>query len=1066
MKEIFNILAMMLLSISMFAQNMVITGRVTDKEGNPLPDAAVMLSGSASVATLTDINGYYRLAVPDATEARLTVSMISFKAAEQAISGRTRIDFILEDDNEFLDEVVVVGYGAMKRSDLTGSVASVSIDESEAAQSSSIDQLLQGKAAGVQVISNSAAPDAEVNIRIRGMSSLTGSSEPLYVVDGVILSGSNSSSMLSYGSDNSDANEASNALMGLNPRDIASIEILKDASATAIYGSEGANGVVLITTKMANSAKPRISFSAGVDYVTIYKRFPTLTFDEYVEYLEANTGNSASQNILDRIYDGYESPENRGVLKVTPVDWQDYSLQNTFRQRYFFTISGSPKTLSYTFSLGYNKNDGIVRTTGSNQLTMRLNLEKAILKKLKVGAKLNFSNIDSKGQQGANGGRQFASGSMMRSLLVSKPYYTGNLDDYDEADEDWDTIDEDSKSTPNRWIKDSYNNRFEYRFTPNIYLKWDISKALNLKVTAGADYRMTQRTKWKGASVNRTAGGATASINNDEALRWNADALLNYSRTLGRGHHLSGTLGVTYTSNFSASQSMLGYNIKHYELKSDTINSATNTAFAYSESLSSTLSAFLRAIYNYKDRYVLTGTVRTDGSSRFKGRNKFAWFPSFAAAWRINQEPWFSVKQISMAKIRIGWGQVGNAGVSPYQTYVTYSSNKYPSHDPSGDSGYTVGIIPANIANPNLKWETTRQWNLGIDIGLWKGRLSLSLDMYDKLTHDLLNRKNIAITSGFTSMWVNQGVISNKGLELTLSAVPVKVKDFEWAIDGNISFNRNRIINIGTDSEGDGIYMYDDQLTKCNYYLGAQLGNGRYFAKCVNIFAEGEPIGLFYGIKTDGIVQEGETGPGFSAGESNLKGPGSIRYCDLNGNGFIDDDDRTIIGDPNPDFTFGFSTDITWKNLSFSVAFNGSYGNDICNSNLNQLLDTGYTGLYNIHRDAFYNAWTPQHPERKLPGLGKYVSNADSQWFSSINVEDGSYLRLAKVALSYEIPFKKKFIRNISIGVSANNVYVWTKYSGWDPDVNSFGSNMQRIGIDNGSYPSSRLFCLDLKFNF
>lgn len=1064
MKKILFIIAFMLFSISIYAQKTVVTGRVTDKEGKPLPDVVVMLSGSTTVAAVSDNNGYYKITVPDASKATLSASMISFKTVEVAVAGKSKIDFIMEEDTEFLEEVVVVGYGAMRRSDLTGSVASVSIDEGDASQSASVDQLLQGKAAGVQVISNSAAPDAAVNIRIRGMSSLTGSSEPLYVVDGVILTGSNSSSMLSYGGDNTDADEASNALMGLNPRDIASIEILKDASATAIYGSEGANGVVLITTKMAKTEKPYMSFSAGLDLVTMYKRYDMLSFDEYVNYLETNTENEGSKNILNRIYNGYESPDNRGELKVTPVDWQDYSLRNTLRQRYYFSVSGNPKTLYYNFSIGYNRNEGLVKTTGSNQLTMRLNLEKSFSKKFKVGAKLNFSNIDSKGQQGANGGRQFASSSMMRSLLISKPYYSGNLDDYDEADEDWDTIDEDSKSTPNRWIKDSYSNRFEYRFTPNIYANWNISKVFGLKVTAGADWRMTQRTKWRGASINRTAGGATASINNDEALRWNADAMLNFKKTFGRGHNLSGTLGATYTSNFSSSQSMLGYNIKHYELKSDVINSATNTMFAYSETQSTTLSAFLRVIYNYRDRYVITSTLRTDGSSRFKGKNKFSWFPSFAAAWRINQEPWFKIDAISMAKIRLGWGQVGNAGVSPYQTYVTYSSNKYPSHDPSSDSGYTVGIIPTNIANPNLKWETTQQWNLGVDFGFWKGRLAFSVDLYDKMTYDLLNSKQIAITSGFSSMWVNQGVISNRGLELSINAVPIKTKNFEWGIDGNISFNRNKIINIGTDSEGEGIYLHDNELTQCNYYLGAQVGGGRYFAKCVNIFAEGYPIGLFYGIRTDGIVQEGETGPDFSSGKT--KGPGSIKYCDLNGNGYIDDDDRTIIGDPNPDFTFGFSTDFTWKNLTFSMAFNGSYGNDICNSNLNQLIDTQYSGLYNIRRDAFYNAWTPQNKDAKMPGLGKYVSNEDSQWFSSINVEDGSYLRLAKISLSYKIPIKKFFIRNINIGASVNNVYVWTKYSGWDPDVNSFGSNMKRIGIDNGSYPNSRMFCFDLRLAF
>ena len=1064
MRKIYFFILLMLVSIGAYAQKGVVAGKVTDASGNPLTGAVVMLSGSTNTAAITDQHGLYSLNVPNIAEAILEVSMIGYKKAEQPLSGRARLDFILEEDAEFLDEAVVVGYGSMRRSDLTGSVASVKIDDGDAAQSASIDQLLQGHAAGVQVVSNSAAPDAGVNIRIRGMSSLTGSSDPLFVVDGVILTNANTSSMLSFGNDNTDANEATNPLLGLNPRDIASIEILKDASATAIYGTEGANGVVLITTKMANSEKPSIAFSVGLDYVTVSKRFDNLSFDEYVEYVENNVSNEGRQDMLNRMFDGYVSPDNRGVLKVHPIDWQKYSLLNTLRQRYYFSVSGRNKTMTYAFSLGYNKNDGIVKTTGSNQLTMRLNIEKTFSGKLKVGARLNFSNIDSRGMQGANGGRQFASGSMMRSILVSRPFYIDALDDSDQEDEDWDNVEENNKSTPDRWIKDAYNKRFEYRFTPNMYAQWDFNKWLNIKLTGGADYHMSQRSKWKGASINRSSGGATASVNNDEALRWNIDALLNFNKSFGRGHRLSGTAGLSFANNFTATQSILGYNIKQYELQLDNINSAPNTLFSYSETSSSTASAFARAIYNYKDRYVVTATFRADGSSRFKGANKFAYFPSFALAWRINQEPWFKLDVVSLAKLRLGWGMVGNSGVSPYQTYVTYNSNTYPSHDPENSASYSVGIIPSNIANPDLRWETTRQWNVGADVGLWKGRLSLSVDLYHKHTYDLLNRKNIAITSGFTSTWVNQGVITNKGLELSLDAVPVKTKDFEWSFSGNMSFNRNRIDNIGTDSEGDGIYLYDESLTQCNYYLGSQIGSGRYFAKCVNIFVEGQPIGLFYGLKTDGIVQQGETGPGFSAGEE--VGEGSIKYCDLNGNGYIDDEDRTIIGDPNPLFTFGFNTSLSWKNWTLSIAFNGSYGNDICNSNLNQMLDTQYASLNNISRKAYYEAWTPEHPDRKYPALGKYVSNRDSQWFSTLNVEDGSYLRISKLALSYKWRIKQKFIRGVDAGLSVNNLYVWTKYSGWDPEVSSFGSSMSRIGIDNGSYPNSRLFCLDLKLLF
>lgn len=1063
MKKILIILSVFL-SIGLQAQGILVRGTVKDGLGKAVPGVAVLLEGSSHIGTVSDEKGAYSINLPAAENQVLIFSCLSYVEQRVKVNKSDVIDVILREDATQLEEIVVVGYGSMRKSDLTGSVASVTVDDSKAAQSTSLDQLLQGKASGVQIVSNSASPDAGVNIRIRGMSSLTGSSQPLFVVDGIILTDANSSSMLSYGSDNTDSYEATNSLMGLNPRDIASIEILKDASATAIYGSEGANGVVLITTRMAKTDKQDVFFSAGLDYVAKYKRLDVLTFDDYVSYVEYNTLNEGRINILNRMFDNYVSPSSRGELKVTPVDWQDYSLRNAFRQRYYYSISGRPKDMSYTFSLGFNKNDGIVRTTGSNQLTVRMNLEKTIADRITLGTKFNLSNVNSSLQQGSNGGRQFASGSMMRSILVSKPYYSGNLSDYDDADEDWDTIEEDSKSTPNRWIKDAYNRRFQYRITPSAYASLKLGRSLNFKLTSGADYNVARRTKWKGASINRTSGGATASVNDDVALRWNVDALLNFNKVFARVHNVSGTLGATYTDSFNSTQSVLGYNIRQYELQSDNINSAPNTMTAYSESKSSTMSAFLRLIYNYKDRYVLTGTLRADGSSRFRKENRYSFFPSFAAAWRISQEPWFNSETVSSAKLRLGWGMVGNAGVSPYQTYVTYSANKYPSHDPSSDSSFSVGIIPSNIANPNLKWETTSQWNLGLDLGLWNGRFAVTADLYDKYTYDLLNRKNIAITSGFSTTWVNQGIISNKGLELSLNAVPIKTRNFELMLNANISFNRNSIINIGTDSEGDYIFLNGEEKVKCNYYLGDQIGNGRYFAKAVNIFAEGQPIGLFYGLKTDGIVQEGESGPGFSAGTE--KGPGSIRYCDLNGNGYIDDEDRTIIGDPNPDFTYGFGLDMSWGRFSFSMSFNGSYGNDICNSNLNQLLDTQYNNLNNVLRDAVVKAWTPENTQTVYPALGMYVSNLDSQWFSSLNVEDGSYLRISKLSVAYKQPLKKRYLRSFNVGLSVSNPYVWTRYSGWDPEVSSFGDNMRRIGIDNGSYPSSRIFCMDLKFSF
>lgn len=1041
----------MMASFAAYAQN-TIKVVVTDEKDVPVIGATVMIQSNRTLAAVSDINGEASITFPAEIENPvLEVSCIGFKTSVVPIS-ESFIKIVLKEDAHLLDEVVVVGYGSMRRSDLTGSVASVRIDEMEAGQSGTLDQLIQGHAAGVQVVANSAAPDAGINVIIRGRTSLSGDSQPIYVVDGVILSSSGGGG----GLDSEDLQESTNALLGINPQDIASIEILKDASATAIYGSEGANGVVLITTKTANREKPRIKFSAGVDYMVKAKRYPTLSFDEYVNYLEANTFNTSSKSQLKRMYKGYVSPQERGELQVSPVDWQDYSLENVVRQRYFLSIAGRPNTLSYNFSVGYNDSPGVLKTTGIKQYTFRLNVEKTFLNKIKLGTKINYSLSKSRAMRGASTGGSIST-SMTRSILVSRPYREND------DDQDWEEATEGTKSNPALWLNDSYVLRDNYRFTPNLYFQWDIVPWLTLRLSGGGDYNQQDRTNWLGASVNHSSTAANATCTGIEDLRWNADAMLMFNKSWGR-HNLSGTVGTTMTSRYNQTQSVFGYNINQYYLQSSAINSATNATISYAESRQSILSFLARAIYNYMDRYVLTGTFRVDGSSKFKGSNKYGFFPSFAFAWRMNQESWFNVKWISQAKFRIGWGEVGNSGIAPYQTYIVYDRSRYPSHDPDNPAGYVTGLTDSNLANENLKWETTKQWNGGLDIGFFHGRLSMTVDAYYKMTYDLLNSKKLPYSSGYTSVYVNQGQILNKGIELSLEAIPVKTRDFEWTLNGNISFNRNRIINIGTDSEGDGIYLTPDKYINCNWYPGAKIGEGRYFNTYANIFVEGQPMGLFYGLQTDGIVQVGETAPGFKSGVT--RGEGYIRYKDLDHDGVITDKDKTVIGDPNPDFTFGFGTSISYKRLTLSMSFNGSFGNDICYTGLNNLMDTGYTTLLNVDRRIVEGAWTPGKTDAKYPELGKYETNYDSSQFSDLNLEDGSYIRLANINLFYNIPIRQSFLTAIDVGVSAGNLFVWTKYSGWDPEVSSFGANTKAMGIDACAYPSARSFRFDVKFTF
>ena len=1064
MKSLFKIFALTVCFLSGYmvhAQSRhTVSGTVRDASGLPVAGAAVMVEGLSSAGTVTGVDGKYTITLPaDAGDkVALTVSFISYETQTVQVKGRALLDFVLEEDAELLEEVVVVGYGAMRRSDLTGSVASVKINDDDAGKAQSLDELLKGRAAGVTVLSSSASPDAAVSVRVRGITSLNGSNEPLYVVDGVIMSNPANTTMFTQGNSNSGSDEDVNAMMGINPQDIASMEILKDASATAIYGSAGANGVVLITTKSATRDRPTIKFSAGVDLSQAYKEIEMLSFDEYVSFLSDMGGS------LSKIY---ENTADRTGLKVQPLDWQKYLMRDAISQRYYLSVSGRPKTLSYNFSVGYNKKDGIVRQTGAEQYTLRLNVNKTLFKNVKIGTKTNIAHISSSMTQGMSTTRLDAATSMMRSMLVSRPYMA--LDPEAELEEESGDDYDEFRSTPARWLSDFNSLRKEYRITPHVFVEWKIFKWLEFKSSFGGDYRLRERTKWKGQTVNNGAEGSISAISSQDTYSWNWDNTLNFSKKI-RKHRINATLGMATSRSMSSTDVIEGWHIPQYKAQHHNINTALNTRMAYAESAVASNSYFARAMYNYADRYLLTATCRVDGSSKFSKANRYSVFPSFAFAWRLSEERWFRADWVSMAKLRVGWGQVGNSGVAAYQIYPTYSTRYYPDHTIGNDAEYVVGLIPNNIANPDLRWETTRQWNAGLDLGLWDGRLALTVDMYDKYTYDLLQQKTVSTSSGFSSIWVNDGSIRNRGLEITFDATPVSVGDFEWNIAGNISFNRNSIVSLGATGDGGDIYLAPDKVQHCTYYYGSRIGNGNYLNSVVNIFIEGQPVGLFYGYMTDGLIQENDPEnvriPLTSGGT--LPSAGEIKYRDLNGNGYLDDGDKTIIGDPNPDFTYGLSTSFTWKGLSLNASVDGSWGNQLTNANLVQETKvTISTSSYsNIRREAYLEAWTPEKPGNYWPRL-KGVSQEELKLMTDRWVEDASYMRLSNVSLSYMLPLpKNKVVRDMSIGVSGRNLYVFTKYSGWDPEVSSYGNSMQRIGVDLGSYPTARTYCFDLKITF
>jgi len=962
---IISVLTLLLVGFNASAQ-VSITGKVADINNEPVPGAVIMLKGNNSVGAVATDNGDFTIAIPQKTNNPvLTVSCLGYKEMEIAVKGRTQINVILEEDNNNLEEVVVVGYGAMKRSDLTGSVTSVKINEDESARSTSFDQLLQGKAAGVQVVNNGASPDGGVSIRIRGISSFNSSNEPLYVVDGVMINASKGQeSLITKGADNSDSNEEINGLMGLNPNDIERMEVLKDASATAIYGALGANGVVLITTKTAKNDRTTVRFQAGMDVSSLAKRMDVLTFDEYVVYLEkmVQTGDSEAQSILDCIY---SDPTTHSGLKVRPVDWQEECMRVAVRKRYYLSLSGKPKTFTYALSLGYSDKQGIVKETGIKQYTMRLNVEKKIGKKFSIGTKTNFAYVDSKLTQSTAGGRLSAATSLTRALSSYRPY--ASLEEETEFD-----VDEELMSSPDKWINKTHyqNTRKEFRITPTLWAEYRILPSLKFKSNIGADYRNSERMKFKSAMINTTTTGSNGAAAQSEYFNWNWDNTFEFNKKI-QVHTITAMAGMSSRCNSSAIQTIEGWNINQYKAGISSIANAPNKRIEYAEESAKTLSFFARGIYNYGERYILTATFRVDGSSKFMGANKWATFPSFAFAWRANQERWFRVPVISTLKMRLGWGRVGNQNIGNFQTVNNFTVSHISSHNPLNEAAYNVTVTPANFANPNLKWETTEQLNAGIDFGMWHGRFSLSADVYNKMTFDLLQSKEIPNSSGFTNYYVNEGTIRNRGIEVTLDAVPVKVGNFEWSLGGNISMNRSCIIKISDTADKKAIWVTPTEQKEVVMFEGSQIGNSAYCSQTANIFMEGYEMGLFYGYKVKGINEEG-----------------ALEFCDLNQNGTIDVDDRTIIGNPNPDFTYGFNTRFQYNKLSMTLNFNGSYGNDIFN--FNSACETATDIVKHNHtRESVFNAWTPENTSAKYPALGK-MQGSDYKKFTSLYIPDSS----------------------------------------------------------------------------
>lgn len=1018
-----SITFVMLMPLFASAQNITVKGRVTDATGQSVIGATVMQQGTGN-GVITDIDGNYSISVP--SSATLVYSSIGYVNKSVAVSGKTAIDVVLDEDNEMLDEVVVVGYGQMRKSDLTGSVSSVSIDRTKAVYDTGIDHLLQGNTPGVYVNSGASQVGGLVNVRIRGTSTLNGNKEPLYVVDGIIMDDAteDAGNSVTSGQGGDPVQATQSGLTGVNPQDIESIEVLKDASATAIYGSRASNGVVLITTKQGKSERSRIQFSSGVEFGKASKHIDVLTAEEYVAYRnERNPGT----------YSDTFAPQTR--------DWQQELYQTAVTQSYRLSASGGKERYSYYIAGGYQDSDALVKNTGLSQIDLHGNYKFKLTDRLTLKGTFNLVHRINDMTSGTDG-RGNSNTSMSRHAILAKPFA-----DVDPVEDD----DSGLQLTPINWITDYDDHSEENRAIASVALDYDITKDLTFHVQGSYDNRDKTRSRWYGTGVyTGMKVNGQLGISEMKSLKQALEALFYYNHDFNRYHHLSGTVGVTYERRDVNRYGMLGEDFSITTLGIDGIAYA-NTTYTNTHSLSNeqTASALARANYNYRDRYLVTVTGRLDGSSKFQRANRYGFFPSVALAWRANNENFLkNADWISNLKLRAGWGQTGNQSIAAFATQNTYGTAEYS----TGGGSNLVGLAPSKIANPDLKWETTTQSNIGLDFSALDGRITFTADAYHKMTRDILQSMSTAASTGYDEIYVNRGSIQNDGLEFSLRAIPVSTRDFSWTIGGNISFNKNKIVELGLPLTKYGTEYYEA-------YYGTNLSYHSAAGFPVNIFIKGKPVGMFWGYKTNGIFQSDEEAAGLTY-NGNTLGAGDIAYVDTNEDGIINTEDRVILGDPNPDFTYGLNTSFTYKSVSLSAQFFGSYGNQVVNANKLDNTNTYYD--YNILKEAYYEAWRADKPSTTYPKLGTPLNELTDRM-----VEDGSFLRLSSLSLSWDVPIKRSNVfKAIQLTVTGRNLFTWTKYTGYNPDVNSFSNDSKRIGIDYGSLPVTRSYSFTANFTF
>lgn len=1064
--KLFSCLVLMFLSISMVAQKVPVSGTVSDQTG-PVIGASVIEKGTTN-GTMTDNDGHFTLTVSKG--AVIEISSIGYKTQEITVGAQTNFTVTLSEDNEFLDEVVVVGYGSMKKSDLAG--ASVSMKESDLKGSiiSSLDQSLQGRAAGVTAVTTSGAPGSSSSIRVRGQATINANAEPLYVIDGVIVQGGGNTGA-DFGLGDALGNgkvSTISPLSTINPADIVSMEILKDASATAIYGAQGANGVVLITTKHGKSGEAKFSYDGMVAMSRQAVRLNMMNLREYAQYYNE----MIEEGDIDETNPYYATPSLLGK----GTNWQDEIFRTAWQHQHQLSAQGGSDKVQYYVSGSYMDQQGTIIGSNFNRFSVRTNLDAQLKKWLKLGVNATYAiTNDNLKLADSNQGLIYYS----LTTIPDIPVYdvNGNYSS---------TIRE-GYTSPNPVALAMMDEILLKRkkLSGNIYAELTPIKHITWRTELGFDMGESDANRYKPMI---DLGGWVRSQNSISYQKnsnyfWQLKNYLTYANQWGK-HSVTAMVGQEcWESRWNY---LSGSNT---DLPSDEVHNvalATGTPSISSGFGSSAMASFFtRETYNYGDRYLGTYTYRYDGSSNFGPKNRWAGFHSVALAWRFSNEKFFEPvkKVIDNGKLRLGWGQTGNSSIGSYAWGAAIT--RMP-------SALGMGFRPSNIPNTSIRWESQEQYNVGLDLGFFNGRLNLTVDAYYKKSDDMLMSMQLPSymgTQGNGSSKLqapkgNYGSIENKGLEITLDAHPVQLKNFSWDSNFQISFNKNKLLSL-SDTENATLVGY------------GQWGD----VVCVSEI--GKPLYNFYGYKVEGVYKDlddiqNSAKPAkypsdgvFSRG--NTVWVGDIKYKDVDENGIIDERDRTDLGSPLPKFTFGYTNTFRYKNLDLSIFLNGSYGNKVMN----------YNSLTLTHMNS---TWTNQlqsvvSKRARLEPIDPTIVYADgSKWFdhidnvrvknpgtkiphTSINdpndndrisdryFEDGSFLRIKNITLGYTFPkalLNKAKIENLRVYVNIQNLYTFTKYTGYDPEVGASTQDSTGLtyGLDNGRYPSPAMYSFGLNITF